>query len=168
MSESPDHENLRRVLNVDRALASEPDADRVLERVLQEARALTGARYAALGVLDDQRVELKRFLTAGMDAATRRAIGEPPRGRGVLGVLIADPRPLRLADALQHPLSYGLPDGHPPMVSFLGVPILIDGQAWGNLYVAEKQDGGDFTDADEEAVVLLARWAATAVENPAA
>jgi GAF domain-containing protein len=166
MGKSPDHEQLRRLLDIGQALASEPDSERMLERVLDEARAITGARYAALGVLDDERIGLKRFKTAGVGAATHRAIGEPPRGRGVLGVLIVDPRPLRLANVEQHPRSYGLPEGHPPITSFLGVPILIDGEAWGNLYLAEKQDGREFTDADEQALLLLAQWAATAIRNP--
>src|SRR5579871_6444049 len=92
------HDQLRRLLEVGRALVSELDTEAVLERILDEARAITGARYVALGVLDEQRNELERFVTSGIDPATRRAIGELPRGRGVLGVLIADPRPLRLAD----------------------------------------------------------------------
>ena len=165
MSESLEDDKLRRLLDVGRELASEPDSERVLERVLEEARSITGARFAAVGVLDVERIELERFLTSGMDADTRRAIGEPPRGRGVLGLLIVDPRPLRLADLGQHPHSYGFPEGHPPMGSFLGVPMLIGGEAWGNLYLTEKQGGGEFTDFDEDAAVLLAQWAATAIEN---
>ncbi|MBV9309830.1 MAG: GAF domain-containing sensor histidine kinase [Solirubrobacterales bacterium] len=158
-------ERLHRLLDVGHTLVSELDPDNVLERILEEARRLTGARYAALGVLDDQRKELERFVTAGVDRATHRRIGELPRGRGVLGVLIEDPRPLRLADVGAHPESYGFPPGHPTMRSFLGVPILIRGQAWGNLYLAEKEGGGEFTQADEEAAVALARWAAIAIEN---
>ena len=165
LSPVPNRDKRRRVLDVGRELASESDAERVLERVLGEARAITGARYAALGVLDDERLELKHFLTAGVDAATQRAIGQRPRGRGVLGVLIIDPRPLRRADIAQHPDSYGFPPGHPPMRSFLGVPILIGVEAWGNLCLAEKQDECEFTDADEEAAVVLAQWAARAIEN---
>jgi transcriptional regulator with GAF, ATPase, and Fis domain len=165
MSESLEDDKLRRLLDVGRELASEPDSERVLERVLEEARSITGARFAALGVLDVERIELERFLTSGMDADTRRAIGEPPRGRGVLGLLIVDPRPLRLADLGQHPRSYSFPEGHPPMGSFLGVPMLIGGEAWGNLYLTEKQGGGEFTGFDEDAAVLLAQWAATAIEN---
>ena len=134
----PDDDKIRRLLDVGRALMSELDSEAVLERILDEARAITGARYVALGVLDEQRGELERFLTSGIDAATHQAIGELPRGRGVLGVLIEDPRPLRLADVGQHPQSYGFPAGHPIMRSFIGVPILIRGQSWGNLYLAEK------------------------------
>ena len=113
MSESPNHEKLRRLLDVRRTLAAESDYERLLERVLEEGRAITGARYAALGVLDEERVGLERFLTSGVDAATREAIGEPPRGRGVLGVLMLDPRPLRLADVAEHPDSYRLPSRPP-------------------------------------------------------
>ncbi len=143
----------------------ELDTEAVLDRILDEARLITGARYAALGALDEGRAELERFLTRGIDAATHRAIGDLPRGRGVLGVLIEDPRPLRLADVGVHPHSYGFPAGHPPMHSFLGVPILIRGKAWGNLYLTEKLDGLEFSDEDEEAAVVLAQWAATAIEN---
>jgi signal transduction histidine kinase len=158
-------DKIRRLLNVGRALVSELDTEAVLRRILDEARAITGARYAALGVLDEQRTQLERFITAGVDEATRRAIGEVPRGRGVLGVLIEDPRALRLAEVGRHPQSFGFPAGHPTMETFLGVPILIRGQAWGNLYLTEKEGGEEFTDADEEAVIVLAEWAATAIEN---
>jgi signal transduction histidine kinase len=157
--------NLRRLLEVGRALVGELDPEAVLDRILDEARAITGAQYAALGVLDEPRRELERFVTKGIDAATHRAIGDLPRGRGVLGVLIEDPRPLRLADVSAHPQSYGFPAGHPLMRSFLGVPILIRGRAWGNLYLTEKGAGGQFTDEDEEAVLVLAQLAGTAIEN---
>jgi signal transduction histidine kinase len=165
MNPPPDNDKLTRLLDVGRALVSELDTETVLERILDEARAITGARYAALGVLDEERCELERFITAGVDEATRRVIGELPRGRGVLGVLIEDPRPLRLANAGVHPQSFGFPAGHPRMQTFLGVPILIRGQAWGNLYLTEKSDGAAFDGADEEAAVVLAQWAATAIEN---
>lgn len=155
---------LARLLAAGRVLFSELQLDAVLERVLAEARALTGARYAALGVLNEDRTELERFLTHGIDSAARAAIGSLPRGRGVLGILINDPRPLRLADVGQHPESYGFPPGHPPMRTFLGVPIMVRGRAWGNLYLTEKA-GGEFTESDEEAIVLLAGWAGVAIEN---
>lgn len=158
-------DRIRRLLDVGRELVSELDSEVVLQRILEEARALTGARYAALGVLNDERSELERFLTSGMDHAAHRAIGELPRGRGVLGVLIEEPRPLRLSNVGGHPFSYGFPPEHPPMRSFLGVPITIRGQAWGNLYLTEKIGGGEFTEGDEEAVVVLADWAAPAIEN---
>jgi len=149
---------------VGRSLMTELDLAAVLERVLQTAREITGARYAALGILDAQRSALEQFLTSGIDDETRRAIGDLPRGRGVLGALIEQPRALRLKDVGQYPSSYGFPAGHPPMHSFLGVPILVRSQAWGNLYLTEKQ-GGDFTERDEEAATILADWAAIAIDN---
>jgi signal transduction histidine kinase len=155
---------MRGLLEVGRALLAELDFDAVLDKVLQTARDLTGARYAALGVLNAERTELERFITLGIDDDACRAIGDLPRGRGVLGVLIAQPQPLRLSDVGQHPSSYGFPAGHPPMRTFLGVPIVIRGQAWGNLYLTEKP-GGDFDQADEEEAVVLAEWAAIAIEN---
>jgi signal transduction histidine kinase len=156
---------IRRLLDVGQALVTELDQKAVLDQVLQEAREITGARYAALGVLDDRRAALEQFLTAGIDEATRSKIGDLPRGRGVLGALIEHPEPLRLADVGLHPSSYGFPAGHPVMRSFLGVPVVIRGQAWGNLYLTEKEGGGEFTEADEEAAVILARWAGVAIEN---
>jgi signal transduction histidine kinase len=147
-----------------RSVLAETELEPVLERVLWAARELTGAQYAALGVLDSGRRELERFLTVGIDDETRRDLGEPPRGHGVLGELIREPKPLRLEDVGAHPRSYGFPMGHPPMTTFLGVPILIGGQAWGNLYLTDKDDG-DFSAADEEAVAMLAEWAAIAIEN---
>jgi signal transduction histidine kinase len=156
---------LRRLLDVGRALVSDLDTDAILVRVLAAARELTGARYAALGVLDERRSELSRFITSGLDETARRTIGEPPTGRGVLGVLIDDPRPLRLRHVSDHPRSYGFPENHPLMQSFLGVPILIRGQAWGNLYLTDKADATTFTAGDEEVVVVLAGWAAAAIEN---
>src|SRR5918994_7311306 len=138
-----------RLLEVGRSLIAELDPEAVLDRLLDVAIELTGARYAAIGVLDDRREQLERVLTRGIDEDTHRAIGDLPRGRGVLGVLIRDPRPLRLADVGTHPESYGFPLAHPPMHSFLGVPIVVHGEAWGNLYLTEKE-GGDFDDEDEE------------------
>jgi signal transduction histidine kinase len=157
-------QRLERLIEVGRALVSELDLEAVLERVLDAAQELTGAQYAALGVLDESRSELERFLTRGIDEETHRAIGDLPRGRGVLGVLITEPRPLRLTDVGEHSRSFGFPLGHPPMHSFLGVPILIHGHAYGNLYLTEKQ-AGEFDEEDENAVVILADWAAIAIEN---
>ena len=153
-----------RLLEVGRSLIAELDPEAVLDRLLAVALELTGARYAAIGVLDESRQQLERFLTRGIDEATHRAIGDLPRGRGVLGVLIREPRPLRLADVGAHAESYGFPLAHPPMHSFLGVPILVHGEAWGNLYLTEK-DEGEFTDDDEEAITVLADWAAIAIAN---
>ncbi len=144
---------------------AEHELEAVLGRILESARELTGARYAALGVLGESRRELEQFITAGIDQAAHRAIGHLPRGRGVLGVLIDDPRPLRLKDVTRHPQSYGFPAAHPEMRRFLGVPIIIRGEPWGNLYLTEKDTGSEFTDEDEEAVIVLADWAATAIDN---
>ncbi|HVP02732.1 MAG TPA: GAF domain-containing sensor histidine kinase [Solirubrobacteraceae bacterium] len=160
-----DDDRLARLVALGRALTAELDLDAVLDMVLVAARELTGARYAALGVLDDGRHRLGRFLTGGLDDETRRAIGSLPTGKGLLGVLIEDPRPLRLDDVAEHPRSYGFPPGHPPMETFLGVPILIRGNAWGNLYLCDKELGGPFTAVDEETVVVLADWASVAVQN---
>jgi signal transduction histidine kinase len=157
-------QSIRRLLDVGRVLTTELDQRIVLDRVLEAAREITGARYAAVGVLNDQHSALEQFLTSGVDEATHRAIGDLPRGRGVLGTLIEHPRPLRLADVGLHPSSYGFPAGHPAMHSFLGVPVVIRGEVWGNLYLTEKRDG-EFTEADEQAAVILADWAAIAIGN---
>jgi signal transduction histidine kinase len=153
------------VLDVARSVLSELDVETVLERVLAAAKELTGAQYAALGVLADSRTELSRFLTLGIDDARRAEIGDLPRGRGVLGELIRHPLPLRLARVGQHAHSWGFPVGHPPMETFLGVPILVGGEPYGNLYLTEKAGGADFTQEDEDAVVLLAEFAGVAIDH---
>jgi signal transduction histidine kinase len=159
-----DEPRLRELIDVGRSLVAELDPEVVFRRMLEVACELTGARYAALGVLDEDRHELERFITHGIDEARKRAIGNLPRGRGILGLLIEEPRPLRLGDVGTHPRSYGFPPGHPPMSSFLGVPVMIRGHAWGNLYLTEKE-GGEFDEADEQSAVILADWTAVAVEN---
>ena len=159
-----DPHRLERLLEVGRTIVSELELDVVLEHILEVARELTDAQYAAVGVLDEQRQELSRFITSGIGPETKALIGDLPRGRGVLGQLIHDPRPLRLEDVGSHPESYGFPVGHPPMRSFLGVPIVVRGEAWGNLYLTEKQ-GGAFEDEDEETSLVLADWAAVAIAN---
>jgi len=153
------------MLAVARSVLAELDLEVVLERVLESARELTGARYAALGVLGESGDELDRFLTLGMDKATHEGIGELPRGRGVLGELIRNPEPLRLAQVGRHPRSYGFPAAHPPMDTFLGVPILVGGRPYGNLYLTEKEGGAEFTQEDEDAVVLLAEFAGLAIDH---
>ena len=155
---------LERLIEVGRALVAELNLEALLQAVLEAARELTGARYAALGVLDESRRELERFLAIGIDDETRQAIGDLPRGRGVLGLLIKDPRPIRIEDVSTHPQSYGFPPGHPPMRGFLGAPIIIRGEAFGNIYLTEKK-GGNFDEYDEEAIVVLADWAAIAIAN---
>ena len=153
------------VLTVTRSVLEQLDVETVLERVLDSARVLTGAQYAALGVLNESATGLERFLALGIDEPTRRLIGPLPTGRGVLGELIRDPRPLRLADVGSHPYSYGFPVGHPPMRTFLGVPIVVDGRAYGNLYLTEKEGGAEFTADDEQAVMLLAQFAGIAIDH---
>jgi signal transduction histidine kinase len=153
------------VLDVARGGLADLDVDSVLDRVLESARELTAARYAAIGVLNESRTGLARFITAGIDDADRHAIGAFPTGRGVLGEMIQRPVPLRVANVGEHPHSYGFPAGHPPMETFLGVPVLVAGEPFGNLYVTEKQDGSEFTHADEEALVLLAEFAGVAIDH---
>lgn len=159
-----DEPRLRRLLDAGRSVVAERELDSVFDRLLGVARDLTGARYAALGLLDESRNGLSDFIVRGIDEPGKRAIGELPRGRGVLGLLISNPAPLRISDVGAHAASYGFPPGHPPMRSFLGVPILIRGEAWGNLYLTEKRSG-EFDAEDEEAAVVLAAWAAIAIEN---
>ena len=160
-----DQERLRSLLTTGIALSSELSLDGLLQRVVESAAELTGARYAALGVIDPAGSQLERFLTYGIDAETHATIGELPRGRGILGVLIRDATPLRLHDLSEDPRSVGFPPGHPAMRTFLGVPVLLRGVAYGNLYLTEKEGGGDFTAEDEELVTLLSGQAAVAIEN---
>jgi signal transduction histidine kinase len=153
------------VLEVARSVLAELDLETVLERVLVAAQELTGARYAALGVIGDSQKQLSRFLTVGIDDAARAEIGELPHGRGVLGELITHPEPLRLSRVGLHPRSWGFPQGHPPMETFLGVPILVRGEPYGNLYLTEKPGRADFTLDDEKAVVQLAELAGVAIDH---
>ena len=155
----------RSVMGVARDVLSEFDLDEVLARTVGSARQLTGARYAALGVLDDRGAELARFLTLGIDDELKQRIGPLPTGHGVLGEVIRNPRPLRLADIGEHPHSYGFPLMHPQMRSFLGVPVFVAGAVYGNLYLADKEGAEEFTEADEEAVVALAGFAGLAIDH---
>lgn len=159
-----DDKRLGRFLDAVVAVGSDLSLPVVLRRVVGAAAALAGARYAALGVIGPDR-RLSEFITIGADPEAVEAIGAPPEGRGILGLLIVEPRPIRLSDLAEHPDSYGFPPNHPPMRSFLGVPIRVRDQAFGNLYLTEKEGGGDFTADDEELVVALAAAAAVAVEN---
>jgi signal transduction histidine kinase len=160
-----DARKLGRVLEVGRGLVAVREPDEVLMTVLEAARELTGARYAAMGILDQEKTGLARFLTVGIDDQLRRRIGPLPRGHGILGELIRDPQPLRLAHLGDHPRSYGFPAEHPPMETFLGVPVMIRGEVFGNLYLTEKEDGQEFGDEDEEMLVVLADWAAVSLDN---
>lgn len=158
-------DRLRVLLQTGIALSSELSLDAVLQRIIEAAAHVTGARYAALGVIDPTGTSLERFITHGIDDETRGRIGNLPRGRGVLGALISDARTLRLHSIAEDPRSVGFPPGHPPMKTFLGTPIMLRGVAYGNLYLTEKADGVEFDDGDEEFVTLLSAQAAVAIEN---
>jgi len=164
-STTPSEPRLRALLEAGLALSSELSLDSLLQRLTELSAQLTGARYAALGVLDPTGLHLERFITHGLDQGERTAIGDPPHGHGLLGALITDASPLRLHAIADDPRSVGFPANHPPMSTFLGVPVLLRGTAYGNLYLTEKQDGEDFTEADQELVELLASQAAVAIEN---
>ena len=165
MSQQTALDRLRVLVDAGIALSSELSLDALLQQLVETAAQLTGARYAALGVIDQTGTGLERFLTTGIDAETHAAIGDLPRGRGILGVLIREAKPLRLTTLGDDPRSVGFPIHHPPMSTFLGVPILLRGVAYGNLYLTEKEGGGAFTDEDEELSQLLAAQAAVAIEN---
>ena len=147
------------------AVTSELSLDSVLQKIVEAAAQLTSAQYAALGVIDRSGRALERFLTTGIDDELHERIGDLPHGRGILGVLIRDAHTLRMHDLTADPRSVGFPPHHPLMQSFLGVPIVLRGVAYGNLYLTEKEGGGDFTSEDEELVSLLAAQAAVAIEN---
>jgi signal transduction histidine kinase len=147
------------------ALTSKLSLDGVLDQLVRTAAALTDARYAALGVVEPGGTTLERFLTHGLDEEEIAAIGPYPTGKGILGVLIREPHPLRLHDLTRDPRSVGIPANHPEMRTFLGVPVLLRGVSYGRLYLTEKLGGGDFTEEDEEAATLVAAQAAVAIEN---
>ena len=165
MTEHAAVDRLRVLIDAGIALSSELSLDAVLQQFVEKAAILTGARYAALGVIDQSGTALERFFTTGIDLETQAAIGDPPKGRGILGVLIREAAPLRLAEIGADPRSVGFPANHPPMRTFLGVPILLRAVAYGNLYLTEKHDGEAFTEDDEEVIQLLAAQAAVAIEN---
>ena len=158
------HERYERLLEAGLALGAELSLPVALQRIVELAAELAGARYGALGVLGrDGRIS--EFITTGVTATERAAIGHIPVGRGILGVLIDDARPLRLHDIADDPRSVGFPASHPPMRSFLGVPVTARGRVYGNLYLTEKRGGEDFDADDERALVLLAAQAGVAIEN---
>ncbi len=154
----------RLLLEAVTAISSDLDLASVLSRIVEAATALTGARYGALGVVGPDG-ELVEFITTGIDERARELIGDLPRGRGILGVIIDDPSGLRLADLSAHPTSVGFPPHHPPMTSFLGMPVRIRGTVFGNLYLTEKEGQGPFTEADEALVEELARAAGHVISN---
>jgi signal transduction histidine kinase len=156
---------LERLIVVTSALITELSLEGVLQRVVQEAAEVIGAHYAAIGVLAPDGRVLERFTTYGISQEQRARIGAPPRGHGILGLVIRNPRPIRLPDLTLHPDSYGFPPHHPPMHSFLGVPILGRHGVFGNLYLTEKIGADAFTEGDEHMAVLLAAVTGAAVEN---
>ena len=156
---------LRSLLDAVLTIGSDLDLPAVLSRIVEAAVELVGARYGALGVLDESGTGLAEFITVGIDDDTQRAIGPRPKGLGLLGALITDARPLRLADLREDPARSGFPPNHPPMSSFLGVPIRVRQEVFGNLYLTDKKSGEVFTDVDEELVLGLAAAAGVAIDN---
>ncbi|WP_295695791.1 GAF domain-containing sensor histidine kinase [Lapillicoccus sp.] len=147
------------------AVSADLDLAEVLTRIVASATSLVDARYGALGVLSTDSEHLVEFVTHGISAEQHELIGDLPRGHGILGLLIREPEPRRLADISKHPDSYGFPPNHPPMHTFLGVPIRIRDEVYGNLYMADKHGGGEFTAEDESVLVALAAAAGVAIDN---
>ena len=167
-SRAEDHDIWQRFERLSQAairITAEHQLDRVLQEVVDSARLVIGAKYAALGILDATGTELVTFVVSGMPAEARTQIGEPPHGRGVLGTLIREPKPLRVRDVTRDPRAFGFPEHHPHMHSFLGVPIIGRSETIGNLYLAEKTDHPEFDEEDEAFAVRLAAHAAVAVQN---
>ncbi|MFF6783771.1 GAF domain-containing protein [Streptomyces sp. NPDC012510] len=146
------------------AIGTDLDLDVVLRRITESAVTLVDARYGALGVLGEEG-KIRQFITVGMDEDTIHAIGHYPEGKGILGLLIKEPEPLRLADLGRHPDSVGFPEGHPPMTTFLGAPVRVRDQVFGNLYLTDKRGGAEFDDDDEAVLRTLAAAAGVAIDN---
>ncbi|GAB3580249.1 sensor histidine kinase [Calidifontibacter terrae] len=159
------HERLVHLLDAVVAVTADLELSDVLSRIVRAACELVDAKYGALGVLDRDREHLVEFITRGLTDEERAAIGDLPHGKGVLGLLIHEPLPLRLADLSTHAASYGFPANHPPMHTFLGAPVRIRNEVFGNIYLTEKSDGGEFTDDDESILVALASAAGVAIDN---
>ncbi len=160
-----DPAKLRRVLEATLLIQSNLELPEVLRHVVEEACAMTGAHYGALGVLDEDKTSLSEFITVGLTSEQEAAIGAKPKGRGVLGLFISDPQTLLIREIGQHPLSFGFPPNHPPMTSFLGVPIRVRDEVYGNLYLTEKVGWSEFTDDDAALVGALSVAAGIAIEN---
>src|SRR5215831_5398523 len=152
------------LLDAGLTLASELSLPVVLQRIVDLAVQITDARYGALGVIGEGDV-LVEFVTSGVSARQRKAIGDPPKGRGVLGLLIHDPRPVRIKNISEHARSVGFPANHPAMRSFLGAPVQAMGRVFGNIYLADKRTADEFSEDDEEALVVLATQAGVAIAN---
>lgn len=147
-----------------RAIAGELDLDRVLQQIVDSVRGLVGARYAALGIVGERGL-IDRFITSGITDGERARIGDPPRGHGLLGTIIREGVPLRIPDIATHADSYGFPPNHPPMHSFLGVPVKVGGETAGNFYLTEKADAIEFSASDQELVEMFAVHAGIAIHN---
>lgn len=158
-------DRLRRLIGAVATLGSDLELSDLLERLTAAAVDLVDATYGALGVLDPSRTSLEAFVTVGLDADQVAAIGHLPKGRGILGLLITQPQPLRLPDLRAHPDSAGFPPNHPPMSSFLGVPVFVGGEVYGNLYLTDKKGAAEFTEVDADLVLSLAVAAGVAIEN---
>lgn len=165
LAEISEPERLRDLLEAVLGISSDLSLPHVLRRIVEAAVRVIGARYGALGVLSEQHRGLSQFVHVGISDIDADRIGPLPEGRGILGLLIVEPRPLRLDDLGRHPDSFGFPPNHPAMKSFLGVPIRIRGQVFGNLYLTEKQVGGRFSVEDEQLAIALAGAAGMAIEN---
>jgi signal transduction histidine kinase len=160
-----DPSRLRRILDAVLLLEKDLELPALLQHVIEEACSMTGARYGALGVLNDDKTALAEFITVGLSAEDEAQIGPRPTGKGVLGLLVADPHPLRLARLGDHPESFGFPTNHPPMTSFLGVPVKVRGDIYGNLYLTDKIGWSEFTRDDVALVEALALAAGIAIDN---
>ena len=158
-------DRLERLVAAGLSIYEERKIEGVLQRIADAARDVLDARYAALGVLDDAGTGLSAFVTSGLTAEERARIGDPPRGRGLLGLVIREARAMRSSDISQHPKHVGFPPHHPPMKTFLGVPIALRERVFGNLYLCDRIDGSDFDTEDERIAILFAAQAATAVQN---
>ena len=160
-----DPAKLRRLMDAVLMIEADVELSILLRHLVEEACSLVDARYGALGVLNESRTALEQFLTVGLSETQERAIGPRPTGRGVLGVLITDPVPLQLKDLGAHPDRYGFPANHPPMQSFLGVPVRVRSEVYGNLYLTDKVGAQEFSDQDEALAEALAMAAGIAIEN---
>lgn len=157
--------SLRKLFRAVVAIGTDLDLTATLKRIVEAATELADAHYGALGVLDPTRTFLSEFLTVGIDDDARAEIGDLPKGHGILGLLIREPHAIRLPDLREHPDSFGFPPNHPPMRSFLGVPVMVRGEVFGNLYLTDKRSEDAFSDIDEELVVALASAAGVAIDN---
>ena len=160
-----DPAKLRRLLDAVLMIEAYVELPVLLRHLVEEACSLVDARYGALGVLNEARTGLEQFVTVGLSESEEQSIGPRPTGRGVLGLLITEPTPLRLADLASHPDSYGFPPHHPSMSSFLGLPVRVRGDIYGNLYLTDKQGEVDFSDEDEALAEALSVAAGIAIEN---